>query len=219
MRTVERLKGLKKWVETNLCEDRMMKAPGENGSIAEIVRQQPKCYLAWAPMRKDQTGYIIDDTLSVCPGIIIMPNPAYAKYMEEKRFDRYNNVHRPSLMGSHLAVSILFSVYEPGIRLPGFIDSVGEHGQGLDMELIMEGTQEGLFTLLDWMDDCKECLLRDKMIPKTDLSVEEETITYSLLTDQQYVVDRRPIYYGFINVSFNGYADSGANPSTLEHLL
>ena len=219
MRTVERLLGLKAWAVENLCAGREMKAPAPNNNIGEIVRQEPRCYLGYAPARADETGRFQEDPASVCPGIIIMPNPAYAKYMEEKRFDRYNNVHRPSMLGSHLSVSILFSVYEPGVRLPGFIDSMDEHGQGLDMSLMMEGTEQGLFTLLDWMDDCKEALLRDKMIPKTDLSVEEETITYSLYTDQSYVVDRRPIFYGFVNVTFNGYADQGANPSTNQYLL
>lgn len=219
MRTVERLLGLKRWTERRLCAGRIMKAPAPNNNIGEIVRQEPRCYLGFAPARADQSGWLQEDPASVCPGIIIMPNQAYAKYMEEKRFDRYNNVHRPSLMGSHLSVSILFSVYEPGVRLPGFIDSVGKTGQGLDVSLMLEGTEQGLFTLLDWMDDCKEKLLEDKMIPDTDLSVEEETLTYSLYTDQNYVTDRRPVYYGFINVSFNGYADQGANPSTNQFLL
>lgn len=213
MRTSERLRGLKKWAEANLCEGRSMKAPAPNMDIGEIVYQEPRCYLGFAPSRKDTTGFSPDDSVSVAPGIIIMPTQSYAKYMEEKRFDRYNNVHRPSLMGSHLSVTILFSVYEPGIRLPGFTDSVGERGRGLDMSLIMEGTEQGLITLFDWMDDCKEYLLRDMMIPETDLSVEEETITTSMYTDQNYVVDRRPIFYGFINVSFNGYADHGNNRS------
>ena len=219
MRTTERLRGLKAWATENLCTGRVMKAPAQDGNRGEIVRQTPRCYLAWAPTRKDATGFLVQDTSSVSPGIIIMPKQAYAKYMEEKRFDRYNNVHRPSLMGSHLSVDILFSVYEPGVRLPGFIDSVGEKGQGLDMSLIIEGTEQGLMTLMDWMDDCKEALLRDKLIPNTDLSVEEESITYNLYTDQSYVVDRRPIYYGFVSVVFNGYADEGGTPSTNQFLL
>ena len=219
MRTTERLRGLKAWVETNLCRGREMKAPALSGNILEIIRQEPRCYLGWAPARKDTTGFVIEEVSSVSPGIIIMPKRAYAKYMEEKRFDRYNNVHRPSLMGSHLDVDILFSVYEPGVRLPGFLESAGENGQGLDMSLIMEGTEQGLMTLLDWMDDCKEKLLCDKLIPNTDLSVEEESMTYSLYTDQSYVVDRRPIYYGFVSVTFNGYADEGANPSTTQLLV
>lgn len=155
MRTVERLKGLKAWIEKNLCDGRMMKAPAPDCNITVIRQQKPQCYLAWAPSRKDATGFYTDDSISVAPGIIVMPRPAYAEYMEEKRFDRYDNVHRPSLMGSHLSVDILFIVYEPGVRLPGFIDSAGENGEQLDMSLIKEGTEEGLFTLLDWMDDCK----------------------------------------------------------------
>jgi len=221
MRTRQRLLGLKKWITGNLCEGREMKAPAPNMDIGQIARQEPQCFLGWAPSRLDQTGRIIDEYVNVCPGIIVMPNQAYVKYMEEKRFDRYNKVCRPPEMGQHLAVSILFSVYEPGIRMPGFIDSVGERGQGLDMSLIMEGTEEGLLTLTDWMDDCMEKLLCDMSIPGTDLFLDENenTMTYSLYTDQSYVVDRRPIYYGFINVDFKCYAEEGANSITNSLLL
>lgn len=219
MRTTERLRGLKAWAEKNLCQGRVMKAPGPKFDMGEIVWQEPRCYLGWYPARMDSTGHLREDPASVSPGILIMPLPAYAKHMEEKRFDRYNNVHRPPDMGSHLNVDILFSVYEPGVRLPGFIDSIGENGEGVDLSLLMEGTQEGLFTLLDWMDDCKEALLRDRMIPNTDLTVEENSITYSLYSDQKYIVDSRPNYYGFVSVSFNGYADRGVNQEINNILL
>ena len=218
MRFSERLTGLKNWTYKELCKGRMMKAPAENMDIGTINRQEPPVYLAWAPARVDKAGNLKEIPLSTVPGILIMPNQTYAKYMEEKRFDRYNNVHRPQEMGQHLAVSILFSVYEPGVRLPGFVDSVGEKGAGLDTSLILEGTEQGLFTLMNWMDDCMEKLLGQKMIPKTDLFVQEDTVTYRLYTDQSYVVDRRPIYYGFVNVVFGCHVNEGYNPD-IEKLL
>lgn len=218
MRFSERLTGLKNWTYKELCKGRVMKAPAENMDIGTINRQEPKVYLAWAPARMDKAGNLKEIPLSTVPGILIMPNQTYAKYMEEKRFDRYNNVQRPQEMGQHLAVSILFSVYEPGVRLPGFVDSVGEKGAGLDTSLILEGTEQGLFTLMNWMDDCMEKLLGQKMIPKTDLFVQEDTVTYSLFTDQSYVVDRRPIYYGFVNVVFGCHVNEGYNPD-IEKLL
>lgn len=218
MRFSERLTGLKNWTYKELCKGRVMKAPAENMDIGTINRQEPKVYLAWAPARMDKAGNLKEIPLSTVPGILIMPNQTYAKYMEEKRFDRYNNVQRPQEMGQHLAVSILFSVYEPGVRLPGFVDSVGEKGAGLDTSLILEGTEQGLFTLMNWMDDCMEKLLGQKMIPKTDLFVQEDTVTYSLITDQSYVVDRRPIYYGFVNVVFGCHVNEGYNPD-IEKLL
>ena len=187
-------------------------------NIGEIVRQEPHCYLAWGPSRLDKTGSVKPDTISIVPGILIMPNQSYAKNMEEKRFDRYNNIHRPQELGQQLSVSILFTVYEPGIRLPGFVDSVGANGQGLNMALILEGTEEGLFTLLNWMDDGLELLLGQKMIPHTDLFLDEATTTYGLYSDQSYVVDRRPIYYGFINATFQCYAEEGQN-SSIEQFL
>lgn len=218
MRFSERLTGLKNWTYKEMCKGRVMKAPAENMDIGTINRQEPKVYLAWAPARMDKAGNLKEIPLSTVPGILIMPNQTYAKYMEEKRFDRYNNVQRPQEMGQHLAVSILFSVYEPGVRLPGFVDSVGEKGAGLDTSLILEGTEQGLFTLMNWMDDCMEKLLGQKMIPKTDLFVQEDTVTYSLYTDQSYVVDRRPIYYGFVNVVFGCHVNEGYNPD-IEKLL
>ena len=180
--------------------------------ITEIVRQEPQVYLGWYPRRPDQTGSYQQEANNVCPGILVMPSSGYIKNTEEKRFDRYNGVHRPQEMGQTFAVSILFSVYEPGIRLPGFTDN------RRDMTLIREGTEEGLFTLTDWMDDCIRKLLGDKYIPNTDLCLNEAETTYSLYTDQNYVVDRRPIFYGFINAVFGCYADEGLNSSVQKFL-
>ena len=217
MRTSERLRKLKQWIEKELCDGREMKAPPPDMDITEIVRQKPQCFLAWQPTRPDQTGHLLVDPINVCPGILVMPRASRAKYVEEKRFGRYNNIHRPQELGQTLSADILFSVYEPGIRLPGFIDSA-ESENGLDMSLLMEGTEQGLFTLTDWMDDCIEKLLSQKFIPQTDLFVNEASMLYILYTDQSFVVDKRPLYYGFVTVDFSCYAEEGVNNS-LENFL
>jgi hypothetical protein len=218
MRFSERFRKLKEWAQTELCDGRVMKAPAPNMDISEIVTQEPKCYIAWAPSRLDRNGNVMESPMNVVPGIIIMPNHTYAKYTEEKRFDRYNNIHRSQEMGQHLNVSMLFSVYEPGIRLPGFVESVREGGKGLDMDLFMEGTEQGFMTLINWIDDALSKLLGQKFIPHTDMFLEEAQTTYSLYTDQQYVVDRRPIYYGFINAVFTCHANEEYNEA-IEGLL
>ena len=210
MRTSERLRGLKKWLNEEACKGREMKAPGKKMDLGQIITVEPTCYLAWAPSRLDK-GQFQTEAETICPGLLIMPKKAFTKYTEEKRFDRYSNIHRPQEMGQHLSVDILFSVYEPGIRLPGFVDSIEDNGKGADMSLLLEGTEQGLFTLLNWMDDVQELLLGQKMIPHTDLTVEEDSITYSPYTDQNFVVDRRPIYYGFVSVDFLCYANERAN--------
>lgn len=209
MRTTERLIRLKEWLTKELCAGRMMKAPAKNQDIGTIHRQEPACYLGWAPSRVNKVGAPVFRELpqSTVPCILVMPNQSYAHYVEEKRFDRYNNVHRPQDMAENLGVSILFCVYEPGVRLPGFIDSVGPQGGGMDESLILEGTEQGLFAVYNWIDDCKAKLLGGKTIPKTDLSVQEQSVTYGLYTDQNFVVDTRPIYYGFVNVVFNSYSN------------
>ena len=213
MRTTERLTKLQTWLTAELCTGRMMKTPAHNMDIQQLKTQEPKCYLAWHPSRPDTTGAQQMAETNVCPGILVMPNASKAMGMEEKRFDRYNGVHRPPDLSQTLNLSILFSIYEPGIRLQGFAAS-----NPLDMTLLEEGTEQGLFTLYNWMDDCMELLLRERRIPGTDLSLNESSVDYSLYTDQSYVVDRRPIYYGFVNVSFNCYADTG-QPSTVEATL
>ena len=187
MRTRKRLKGLQKWMQENLCAGREMKAPAPNFDITQIIRQEPECYIAWQPTRPDLSGRFQNDVQNVCPGILIMPAASKVKDMEEKRFDRYNGVSRPKDLGQTLSVSILFSVYEPGIRLPGFIDDPE------DMSKIIEGTEEGLF-------------------------MNESSAAYSLYTDQSYVVDKRPIYYGFVNVEFGCYANAGNNPNIDNYL-
>lgn len=216
MRTRQRLLGLKAWAEINLCKGRSMKTPGK--TILDIVRQEPGCFLGWMPSRPDATGLMQADPVNVTPSILIMPNASKVKFMEEKRFDRYNNVNRPKDLGQTLAVSMLFSVYEPGVRHPGFVDSANS-SDGLDMSKFQEGTEEGLFTLFDWMDDAREKLLAAKSIPSTDLMADEESMYYSLYTDQNFVVDKRPLYYGFINMEFMCHASEGLDPVVEQYLL
>ena len=217
MRTTERLRGLKEWTYDSVCKGREYKVPAPQMDITKIIRKEPSCYIGWAPSRLAD-GQFLTEAGVICPGILIMHNQSYVKYTEEKRFDRYSNIHRPQEMGQHLSVSILFSIYEPGVRLPGFIESAGENGQGVDMSLILEGTEQGLMTLMNWMDDFKIALLAQKHIPKTDLYVEDDTITYSMYTDQNYVVDKRPIFYGFVNASFSCYVEEGQNPDFEKYL-
>lgn len=216
MRTTERLRKLKAWLETELCHGREMKTVGDNGNITDIQRQEPRCYIGWQPTRPDQSGDLRIDPISICPGILIMPKGAYVKKPDEKRFDRFANVRRPAELGQELAVDILFSVYEPGVRLPGFVESADSPG-GINLSLLREGTEEGLMTLMDWMDDCIQKLLKEKRIPETDLILDEPSMSYSLLTDQSYVVDKRPIYYGFVSAKFDCYADEGI--SNIDNLL
>ncbi|MBQ8507217.1 MAG: hypothetical protein IJ466_07310 [Clostridia bacterium] len=227
MRTRQRLTGMQAWIKKELCAGRKMKAPGQDMNIADIRMKEPDCYIGWMPQRKNtETCEFEEDYLSTSPSITIMPSTGRAKAVEEKRFDRYNGVHRPQEMGQTLTLQLLFSVYEPGIRLPGFVDSADRQDRidispenyesailkrGIDMELILEGTQEGLFTLTDWMDECMEKLLGAGHIPGTDLFVNEASIAYSLYTDQSYVVDKRPLYYGLITVEFACYAKEAPN--------
>lgn len=207
MRTVERLKKMRAWVYETVCQGRQMKTPAPNMDIRQITRQEPQVYLAFTPTRPDSSDYSGGvDPLNVCPGIIIAPTAGYLKYQEEQRFDRYNGVHRPKEMGQSVGVQFLFFVYEDGVRLPGFIESAKQGPY--DMSLLAEGTEEGLTTLLNWMDDLKDALLSQKVIPGTDMFLNEAESQYGLFSDQKYVADRRPVYIGVITATFQCHADA-----------
>lgn len=210
MRTRERLEGLREWVYETVCQGRQMKSPGKSGKIADAFYKEPECFVGWEPAHKDSRGLVIAEG-SLAPCVLIMPKPGYVKNMEEQRYDSYNHIKRPQEMGQTLPVDILFCVYEPGIRLPGFTESA-ERKEGPDMSLLLEGTRQGLYTLTDWMDDLMEKLIGGRIIPGTDLLLNDAKAAYSLYTDQSYVVDKRPLYYGFITCEFNGHANESVNP-------
>ena len=209
MRMTERLTKLAHWTYETVCRGREMKTPAPKMDITKIARQEPKVFIGYYPMRQDQTVWNEEEILNTAPSILLMPATSYVKYMEEQRFDRYNGVHRPKELGQSLSIQALFSVFEDGVRLPGFIDKAEQ--DEMDLSLLKEGTQEGLFTLLNWMDDFSTALLGQKMIPHTDLFVNEASMQYSLYTDQKYIADKRTLFYGFVNVTFQCYAEETPN--------
>lgn len=209
MMTRKRLLAVKAWADSVLCEGKLYKSPSADGDITKTTMQRPQVFVAWQPRRPDSSG-LVESPVNVCPSITIMPVSAYGQYVEEKRFDRFNNVHRAQEMGQGLNVDMLFSIYEPGIRLDGFTQYAEEHGGRIDVSKIAEGTEEGLFTLTDWMDEAMDWLLGHKFIPNSDLFLDETKLVYSLYTDQSYVVDKRPIFYGFVRACFNGYSRNGS---------
>lgn len=206
MRDTERLKKLCEWTYNTVCKGRQMKTPAPNMDITQIRRQEPKVFLSFQPMRPDETNPTGDiDPLNVSPGIIVAPSFGYWKYMEEQRFDRYNNVHRPKEMGQSMSLQVLFFVYEDGVRLPGFVESaeVGPY----DMSLIEEGTQEGFMTLMNWMNDFRDALLSQKTIPDTDMFLNEAQAGTAPYADQKFIADRRPAYIGITTITFQCHAD------------
>ena len=217
MRTVERLTKLQEWMYETLCKGRMMKTPAKGMNVKVIKRQEPKVFLAFFPMRPDTTQYADEDPANVAPSILIMPAQSYVANMEDERFDRYKGVSRPAEMGEQFSVQVLFSVFEDGLRLPGFIDKA-ENGE-TDFSLVKEGTEDGLFTLLNWMDDLKLALLTQKTIPGTDLIFAEKTATYGMYADQKFVSDKRPLFYGYMTLTFNCHVDRGQNNAINDLLL
>lgn len=214
MRTRQRLQGLKEWTIENLCKGRSYKAPAPDGNLKGVTYKEPSCFLGWTPAMPNATETFGIDPSNVCPGILIMPAPSKAKHVEEKRFDRYSNVRRPKEFSQTLSVQMLFELYEPGIFLPGWRQDDGK----IDRTKIADATEEGLMTLFDWLDDAKEKLLAARSIPGTDLYLDDDSLEYSPYTDQSYIVDKRPMYYGVIFANFLCHASEGTNPGIEDYL-
>ena len=228
MRTYERLSKMRDFFYTELCMGREFKAPVPSPAqsygpvITDFTTAEPQVFIGWQPMRPNALGRVFaEDPWSVCPSITIMPGPSPARYVEEKRFDRYKGIHRTQDMGQSLCVTILFSIYEPGVRLPGLVEAM-ERGERDAWDFIEDGTESGVKTLTNWMDDAVELILRERNVPGTDLTLEDDNMVYSFYTDQNFIVDKRPLYYGYINVEWKGFASTGndhGKPSKAQRLL
>lgn len=181
-----------------------MKSPGEGGLLKDARLEEPRVYVGWYPVRPDVTGLKEPEALTTVPSILIAPTPAKVRAVEERFSDRYDDIYRPKEMGGTFGVSMLFAVYEPGDRLPGF----SEHPTP---ELLIEATEQGLFTLTDWMDELCAHLLAAKTIPGTDLFLREATLERSLYTEMGMLPDKRPIFYGFVNATFGCYSNEAQN--------
>jgi len=215
MRTSERLRKYRQFVYDNLCRGREMKAPAPDGDIRKIVRQEPQTYLFLAPTRKDISDLARDIPPSAVPSIVVMPAASFASNIKEGMFDLRHEIKRSYEMGQQLVLQNVFSVWEDGIRQPGFLQKLEDTGE-MDMSLVADGTEDAALTLMNWMDDYMYLMLGTQTIPGTDMMLEKTTMTYSLYTDQQYLNDKRPVYYGYVNATFYCHADAKPNRDILD---
>lgn len=215
MLTQRRLEGLQKWLYENLCKGRKLKAPAEDGDLKVFEWVEPQVFIDYYPTEPTADGGMD----YVAPSILIMQHPSRIKFTEEERFDRYAGIHRPQEFGQSLAVTLLFSVYEQGTRLQGFIPKLRQ-GE-FDPDLLRESTREGLFTLTGWMDEAMRKMLALGHIPGTDLIINRklEDGSYGLYSDSHYVVDKRPSYLGMINMEFTCFAEEVPYGEILDCLL
>jgi hypothetical protein len=196
--TRARIEALRAYLE-KINAGRDMKAPGE--SISDIIYRTPAVHVGFYPNRPQpmaRASRALDTDAASAPSILIMLAPSQAQNMEEERFDQRQNIGRPDELGGKLSITLLFAVYEPGTRLHGF--------DGHSPERIMDATDEGFYTLTDWMDDVVAALITARHIPGSDMYVWPGSVQYSSYADGDYIADRRPLYYGMVSVTFGYYA-------------
>ena len=188
MTTRQRLEALGKWAEERLCRGREYKSPDPDGDITRVKLTEPKVYLGWFPGRGPRTEDW-EEATNEAPGILIAPGTTCGKKVEVRRFDENSRVRRPPELGQTVQISMMFCIYEPGVRKAG-------------CEEMAEAEEQDT-----------------RCIPGSDLILQEENLTYGLYQDVGYIVDRRPFYYGFLNATFNAYAGEEPDAGVAELLL
>lgn len=200
MLTSARIEAVRAWCEEELCNGRTMKSPGKGGKATEVQYVKPRAFAGFQPRRRGRE----QEMFSVAPSITIMLAPSQAMRDREKRFDKYSGIHRANELGATMALQFLFTVYEPGDRNEDFAQT----GSYDDIE---EPGAMGYYLLLDWMDELRELLMGVGTIPKTDLAVNTGEVYYAPFMSENTVVDRRPVYNGFVTAEFNTYVGGAPN--------
>ena len=203
MRLIAELDALKDWTKETVCKGKLFKSPGSDANVHNVVYTEPEVFVGYYPTRPDNTGFYSGSIVNTAPSILLMPDIIYEKNNEEQRFDRYAHISRPKQAGKLVNIQALFVVFEDGIRLPDYDPITDEKGnRAIDLTKIREGTHDGVGLLLNWMDEYAEALLGREMIPGTDMTLLENTLRYSMISDQKYVNDKRPLFYGLMEFGF-----------------
>lgn len=168
-----------------------MKTPGETDFSVEYT--EPRCFVGLYPWTLNEAS-----EYNVAPSILIIPDVSKAKDVRIKSYDQSDNIGRPQNLGAQLNLRLVFCVYDPGDRTAELKTSQNPYTD------ILEGDNGGFFTLTDWLDECMEKLLQANSIPGCDLFLYEDTITWAPMTEGEAILDRRPLYYGILQLGFGG---------------
>jgi hypothetical protein len=183
----QRLTGIKKWLYENACKGRTMKAEGERD--LEIIYREP---LAKLLLFTDEAG--LPAAEYGAPAILVLMKESGMRDTE-KRFDQYNHMKRPKVMGGMLSVQFVFVTYDPGHRTE---KSQAEQKN----EEIEPNEEEAYIAALEWAEETMNKLISLGMVPGTDLTVSEEDARCGPLMQYGVLVDRRPLYYAVVECVF-----------------
>lgn len=206
MRNRQRLERLREWTFTRCCEGRSMKTPVARGSDYDIAWAEPRCFLGsyppWAQNPREE--------YKVAPSILILTGGGLAAGETDEYIDSRSGISRPKDIGATLTVQLIHALYEPGERTGVRKDD----GRADPREALQrnEEADEGHLALIDWMDDTMAALIGADAIPDTDLIVNRKTVGFELLKENGALADRRPLYLGFVTVTFSALTRADDNP-------
>lgn len=174
-----------------------MKTPVLRGKDYDIEYKEPECFLGnYYPMMVSN----VKEPYKIAPSILIMTGGGLAAGETEEYLDSRQGISRPKEVGATLNVQLIHVIYDPGERT-GVLKEDGSADPHEAFKWDNERDEGSLF-LMDWMDDTQAALLGADSIPGCDLIVKRSTVGWEPLKENGAVADRRPLYLGFVSVTF-----------------
>ncbi len=194
----QRLKGLKKWLTENACQEKM-KAQGAKD--LEVNYRKPFVQLM---LFSDEAGLPPEN--SGAPGILVMMKES-GMQDPEKRFDQYRQLKRDRSLAGAMPLQMIFVTWDPGHRTE-------ESQENQTNEDIAENSEEAFITVLEWAEATMNALIEAGTVPETDLTITAENIRFGPLMQYGMMVDRRSLYYAVIDATFGHAVQKGPSIKT-----
>lgn len=195
---------LRDWVYENCCKGRQMKTPVPRGRDYDVKWAEPNCFGGdnYPARARD-----IKNPYSVAPSILIT-GVSFKPYAETSEYlDSRQKVSRPKNVGSTITLNLIHAVYDPGERMTvrQKENAQGEpiqDGDPHEMLLTDEAMDTGSMILWQWMEDTASAIHAALSI--AGMTVKDDSIIIEPLTENESVSDRRPVYFGVVQVTLIG---------------
>lgn len=211
----ERLLALKEFVYETVCKGKQFKTQGfnERGGADDykVEYKEPEVFIGLYPRNKNRNSNERNDPSRVAPSVLIIPRLNYSGKFKEARFDNYEGINRSKEIAGVFSVQFLFCMYDTGKRNAD--TSITRKAEDIE-----DNTEQAVLNLIGWIEELSKQIMGLSQIPNTDLFVYKDSVCWSTLNSDDSVADHRPLYYGYLTVSF-GHKTNKVNDKKIEELL
>lgn len=166
----QRIDAVKYFLETHVCDGLKLKIPNDK-NVYDVAYGSPKAFATFIPPKDKLPG----DLNYPAPSVVVMP-------LRDEENERDGKV----------LTRLLFTVYDPGTRLPGAMEHEKPEYIGMD--------HEGWRGLLNFMERARQALRKARVIGDMELDF---PLKRGLFNEEDSTPDFRPYYMGWMDVPFH----------------